>query len=140
MHFWIFMGFANSCPFKEALPIYLSVESMGRGPGSPHRCGCLRKACGQVWSSGNTHLPLVLPFGREQEDYFLSQSKIPKIKTPRPQTTGREGPVSHSSVCKPEERHMEPTAVCSQLTEPIQKGSKHGGILKPSGLQWAITK
>lgn len=110
VQFWIFMGFVNSCPFKEPLPIYLSIESLGRGPSSPHRCGCLSKAYGHVWSSGNTHLPLVFPFGCEQEDYFLSQSKIPKIKTPRPQTTGREGPVSHSSVCKPEKRHVEPTA------------------------------
>lgn len=26
------------------------------------------------WPSGDTQLPLVLPFGDEQEDYFLSQS------------------------------------------------------------------
>lgn len=45
------MGFANSCLFKEALPIYLSVESMGRGPALPTGVAVSEKhvaKCGQV--------------------------------------------------------------------------------------------
>lgn len=66
--------------------------------------------------SGNTHLSLVLPFGDEQEDCFLSQRLVPTIKTPWPQTDGKEW-----AVCAKQKGGMQ-----SWLPEPCQRGGAQG--------------
>lgn len=66
------MDFAINCHSERLCQFTFPLRACGEDPFSPQ----VQLAHRSLWprvTNGNTHLPIGLPFGREQEGYFLSQ-------------------------------------------------------------------
>lgn len=132
-----FSGFCQKLSFKVVLPIHLPTKSTWTGSSSLYRCSCLTKANGHVakwWHPTSSSASLCGWTGR--------LVPITKLSLQVKNTGAPDWWKGVSSSPQPCVQNR--TEACgadsqsSQLTEPCQWGGGHGGILGPSGMQWAM--